>query len=123
MTFNLKYLLLTAALLLTEIAIALFVRDAVVRPFVGDALVVVLIYCFVRIFTDFSYWKTALGVLAFAFLIEILQYFDYVRLLGLENNRVLSVMLGRTFEWTDFAAYAAGAAAILFFERMRHNKD
>ncbi|MEK7724942.1 MAG: DUF2809 domain-containing protein [Acidobacteriota bacterium] len=118
MTFNfsLKYLLLTVFLFVIELAIALYVKDTVIRPFVGDVLVVGLIYCFLRIFLRFSYWKIALGVLIFAFTIEILQYFDYVKLLGLENNRILSVAMGRTFEWTDFLAYSTGFLLIILIE-------
>ena len=33
-----------------EVFIALYVRDSFVRPYMGDALVVVLVYSFVRIF-------------------------------------------------------------------------
>ena len=33
-----------------EVLIALYVRDSFVRPYMGDALVVVLVYSFVRIF-------------------------------------------------------------------------
>ena len=123
--FNLKYLFLTIFLFFIELAIALFVKDTVIRPFVGDVLVVILIYCFLRIFLEVIYWKIALGVLLFAFLIEVLQYFDYVKLLGLENNRILSVAMGRTFEWTDFVAYSTGFLLIIlvekFYERDKTN--
>src|SRR4051812_43745911 len=102
--FSPKYLLLTVILFAIEVCIALYITDRFIRPFVGDVLVVVLIYCFVSIFLNVSYWKAAFGVFLFASLIETLQYFDYVKLLGLENNRVLSVMMGRTFEWSDYAA-------------------
>lgn len=115
--FNQKYLFLTVFLFFVELAIALFVKDTLIRPFVGDVLVVMLIYCFLRIFLRFDYWKIALGVLLFAFIIEILQYFDYVKLLGLENNRILSVALGRTFEWTDFVAYLTGFLLIILVEK------
>ncbi len=115
-TFNLKYSFLTLTLFAIEILIALFVNDQFVRPFVGDALVVVLIYCFLRIFLDVSYLKAAFAVFLFAALIEILQYFDYVKLLGLENNRVLSAALGRTFEWLDFVAYFGGFLLIVLVE-------
>lgn len=114
--FSPKFLLLTIILFFTELAIALFVTDRVIRPFVGDVLVVALIYCFLRIFLQINYWKIALGVLLFAFVIEILQYFDYVKLLGLENNRILSVAMGRTFEWTDFLAYLTGFLLIILLE-------
>jgi hypothetical protein len=124
-TLDPKYLLLAAIIFVTEVGIALFVTDTLVRPFVGDVLVVVLIYCALRIFLNVNYRLAALGVLIFACAIEILQYFDYVKLLGLEQNRVLSVALGRTFEWLDFAAYFAGFLLIVLGEKFyeRHQTD
>ncbi len=123
--FGKKYLLLTLILFAVEIFIALFVKDTVIRPFVGDVLVVCLIYCFLRIFLRISFWKVAVSALLFAFAIEILQYFDYVKLLGLENNRILSVALGRTFELMDFVAYLVGFLLIILAEKLyeRHQAD
>jgi hypothetical protein len=121
--FNGKYLLLTIILFFTEVFIALFITDALVRPFLGDALVVVLIYCFLRIFLNVNYLKAALGVFIFACAIEILQYFDYVKLLGLEQNRILSVAMGRTFEWLDFAAYLAGFLIIVAVEKIVKRRE
>lgn len=111
-----KYLTLAALLFAAEVGIALFVKDAFVRPFVGDVLVVLLIYCFWRAFWQIDYRRAALAVFLLACLIEILQYFDYVRRLGLENNRILSTVMGRTFEWMDFIAYLAGFLLILLAE-------
>ncbi len=118
-----KYLLWTIILFLTEVVIALLVKDRLIRPFIGDVLVVGLIYCFWRIFLKIDYWKVALGVLLLACLIEILQYFDYVKLLGLENNRLLSIALGRTFEWTDFTAYFTGFGLIMLAERLARKQN
>jgi hypothetical protein len=120
--FNPKYLLLTILIFAIEVCIALFFKDTLIRPFVGDLLVVILIYCFFRIFLQVSYWKLAFGVLLFACTIEILQYFDYVKLLHLENNRVISVVLGRTFEWLDFAAYLTGFLIISAVEKFVQNR-
>jgi hypothetical protein len=120
--FNKKYLLLTIILFFVEAGIALFIEDTLIRPFVGDVLVVILIYCFFGIFLNITYWKLAFGVLLFACAIEILQYFDYVRLLGLEQNRVLSVILGRTFERRDFAAYLTGFLIIIAVEKIVQNR-
>lgn len=114
---NKTYLFLTIIVFIAEVCIALFINDKVIRPFVGDALVVILIYCFLRIFLNVNYLKVAAGVLLFAFVIETLQYFDYVKLLGLENNRILSVAMGRTFERLDFAAYFAGFLLLIVIER------
>lgn len=117
--FDKKYLLVTVLLFVVEVCIALFINDRIIRPFVGDVLVVGLIYCFLKIFLNIDYRKAALGVFLFACLIEIGQYFDYVARLGLENNRVLAIAMGRTFELTDFAAYFVGFLFIIFIEYAR----
>ena len=109
---NWKFVYLTVGLFIVEVCIALYVHDTIVRPFFGDVLVVVLLYCAARIFVHRHPRRLALGVLFFACTIEVLQYFDFVKLLHLEQNRVLSVALGRTFAWDDFLAYATGYAAI-----------
>ncbi|MCD9185465.1 MAG: DUF2809 domain-containing protein [Pyrinomonadaceae bacterium] len=114
---NKKYIFVTIVLFLTEVFIALFVNDQFVRPFVGDVLVVILIYCFLRIFLNFSTWKIASGVLVFAFVIETLQYFDFVKKIGFENNRLISTALGRTFSGFDLLAYAVGFGLIIAAER------
>lgn len=101
-----------------EVCIALFVDDKIVRPFVGDVIVVALVYAFVSIFIKADHRKVAGGAFLFACVIEVLQYFDYVKRLGLENNRVLSVALGRTFETLDLLAYFAGFLLILFCEKI-----
>lgn len=118
LTFKPTYFLLTIILFLTEVSIALFVKDKIIRPFIGDVLVVILIFCFFRTFLQMNVFKTAFGVLIFAFSIEILQYFDFVKLIGMENNRIISTALGTTFEWLDFIAYFIGFLLIIFFERI-----
>ena len=47
----------------------------------------------------------------FAAVLEIGQYFDLVALLGLADNRIISIALGRTFSWMDLVCYAVGCAA------------
>ena len=121
--FNKKYLLLTTLIFAIEVFIGLFIRDTLIRPFVGDVLVVVLIYCFLRIFLNNTYWKLAFGVFLFACVIEILQYFDYVALLHLENYRIISIILGRTFEWLDFIAYLTGLLFILAVEKIFQSRE
>jgi hypothetical protein len=115
--FRPRYLGLALLILGLEIFIGVFVRDTVVRPFLGDVLVVVLLYALLRAFVPAPPSRLAWGVLLFSFLIETLQYFDYVALLHLENNRLLSVMLGRTFSWSDFLAYLSGFLLVLVVDR------
>ncbi len=118
-TFRLKYFLLALVLFATEIVIALFVRDAFIRPYVGDFLVVILLYCFVRAFFKVSVMQAALGVLAFAFLIETLQYFNIVNVLGLQHSRVARIVIGTAFSWEDMVAYALGIGVVLLLEKQK----
>lgn len=123
--FGKIYLVLALLLLAAEIAIAVFVRDRVIRPFVGDVLIVVLIYCCLRIFLNVNYRTAAMAVLSLAVVIEILQLFDFVARLGLETNRALAIALGRTFDWLDLLAYLIGFALIVAAEKFyeRHRTD
>ncbi len=102
------YALLFGILLLTEIGIALFVHDAFIRPYVGDVLVTVLLCCLFRVFVPKGVRLLPLYVFVFSAAVEIGQYFDIVKLLGLENSHFLSVLLGRTFSVHDLLCYAIG---------------
>lgn len=110
------YALLFLTVLLSEILIALFVNDNFVRPYVGDMLVTVLICCFVRIFFPTGVKLLPIYVFIFASAVEAGQYFDMVKLLGLENNAFLSVLLGRTFSFPDILCYAVGCLAFFGIE-------
>ena len=114
---KLYYLIACILLFLTELANAFFVRDGFVRPFVGDVLVVILIYCFLRLFVRWSALKTILVVLLFAYTIEVLQLFGLVKVLGLQRFQIVRIILGTTFEWTDFVTYTLGGGIILLAER------
>lgn len=113
---RLFYLLCFIVILAVEIFIGMYVRDAFVRPYLGDALVVVLIYCFVRIFIPRGIRWLPGYVFAFACFIEVMQYFRMVDVLGL-TNRVARIVLGATFDLKDILSYAAGCLFILIAER------
>lgn len=119
MRFDKGYAALTCALLVTEILIALFVRDAIVRPYVGDALAVVLVYAGLRTVTRLGVMPAAALAFFTAVLIELSQYFRLLDHIGLSGNRWARVILGSGFDPQDFAAYAAGALTVLIAERYR----
>ena len=110
---RLTYALSFLVLLFIEVLIALFIRDDFIRPYVGDVLVTVLICCFLRIFFPRGVRALPAYVFIFAATVEILQYFDIVKLLGLESNRFISIIIGRTFSFADIICYAVGC--VLFF--------
>ena len=95
-------------LLITEILIALFVRDDFIRPYGGDILVTVLICAAMRILFPTGIRLLPLWVFLFAAAVEIGQYFDFVTLLGLGDIAFFRILLGSTFSVADLICYAAG---------------
>lgn len=110
---RLEYFIIFVLLFVTEVMIALFVHDNFIRPFVGDVLVVILLCAFFRILIPEKAILLPVFVTTFAVIIEVLQYFDFVKLLGLENNAILSIALGRTFDIKDIICYIVGG--LIFF--------
>ena len=114
---NLFYSILTLLLLGVEVLIALFVHDQFIRPYIGDFLVVILIYCFVKSFLNTRVLPTALGVLLFAYTVELLQYFRIVEVLGLQHSRAARIIIGSSFEWLDMLAYTLGILMVILVEK------
>lgn len=100
-----------------EVLIALYVRDSFVRPYLGDVLVVVLVYSFVRIFLPTGIPKMPFYVFLFACFVEVMQYFHLADTLGI-TNRAARIILGSTFDWKDIASYAVGCVLIVLVERL-----
>jgi hypothetical protein len=117
LTFSKKYFFLAAILFVIEMLIALFVRDSLVRPYVGDYLVVMLLYCAVRTFVRATVWKVALGVLLFSYLVETLQFYQLVNRLGLQDNIIAKTVIGYGFDWADLVAYTFGIITVLAVDR------
>jgi hypothetical protein len=115
--FNKTYLFLALTLFIIEVCIAVFIHDDIIRPYIGDLLVVILIYCFFKSFLQVNPLPLAIGVLFFAYGIEILQYFKIVELLGLQQNHLARVVIGTSFAWTDIAMYTIGIVIILVAEK------
>lgn len=113
--------MLTVILLAVEVLIALFVHDRIIRPYVGDMLVVVVVYTFVRIWIPDSVRLLPLYVFFFATAVEISQYFNLVELLGVSDNKFLRILLGTSFDVKDILCYAVGCVLIWIAERkIRH---
>ena len=110
---RLGYILAFTILLITEILIALFVRDDFIRPYGGDILVTVLICAAVRIVFPTGVRLLPVWVFLFATAVEIGQYFDFVTLLGLGNIAFFRILLGSTFSMADLLCYAVGC--VLFW--------
>nr|MBK9650413.1 DUF2809 domain-containing protein [Bacteroidota bacterium] len=120
-TFNKQYFIAAIAILFVEVLIALFVHDKIVRPYIGDALVVVLIYCFVKSFFPLPVLPTAIAVLLFAFFVEAMQYFHFINLIGLEYSAAAKIIIGNSFSKLDLVAYTVGVLLVLLVEMLRQS--
>ena len=80
---------------------------------------VMLIYCFLMCLFPWKKIPTALGVWIFSILIEILQYYNIVKVLGLQENKVARVVIGTFFEWGDLVAYTLGTVVLLLLDNTR----
>jgi uncharacterized membrane protein YGL010W len=117
--FSKKHFFIFVFVFLVEVYIALFVTDQIIRPFVGDVLIVVLIYSFVRTFFDVrNRLRLAVCILLFSYSVELSQYFDLVSILGLADSKLATIVIGTSFDWRDLLAYTIGFILILVGSRV-----
>ena len=114
--FSLKYLIAFLILLAAIVAIALFVSGGFIRYHFGDILIVIFIYCFVRILIRNRLKWLSLYIFLFATLVEIGQYFGLVYILGLGHSQLARVVIGTTFDPYDILMYAIGCALIFIYD-------
>lgn len=114
--FNRRYFLLSLLLLLAEIFIGVRMHDGLIRPYGGDFLVVVWLYCLVRSFLLLPVLPTAFGVLLFAYGVEASQYFGLADRLGFRGPSLMRVLLGSYFSWTDILCYTLGILTVIGVE-------
>ena len=107
--FNLKFFFVFAILFIIEVIIALYINDAFIRPYLGDVLVVILLFCLIRSFLYIPTFPLVIAVLLFSYLIEFLQFFQVTELLNLQDNRLMRIVLGSVFSWGDIMCYTIGA--------------
>ena len=122
MKINYKYLIGFIILLIVEIYIGMFIHDKVIRPFIGDVLVVGVIYFFIRgIFRKAKYlvW----GVFIFACAVEVGQYFNLASILHMEHIKLAKIILGSTFDWNDILCYFIGTIMLLLYEIIEDKKQ
>lgn len=112
------YLSLFAAGLIAEILIGKYVHDSFVRPYVGDMLVVMVVYCLVRTVFPEKIKLLPLYVFLFAAAVEVLQGAGLARIPFIAQRPLLKVIFGSVFDWKDVACYAAGCAAVWGIEAL-----
>jgi hypothetical protein len=119
---NLKYLVIFIIFFTLETLIAIFIHDTIIRPYIGDILVIVLVYSFIRIFLKKKIKLLPVYVFLFAAIVELSQYFNLVEVLHLNKNKVLSIMLGSTFDIKDIICYFLGMILVFLYQSI-HFKE
>lgn len=121
--FNHNYFILTVLLFLTEVFIDLYVEDSFIRPYFGDFLVVILLYCFLKSFIKVSVFVATSVVLLFSFAIETAQYFNIIENIGIQDVTIARVIIGNSFSWIDLVAYCLGIVTVLIIEKIIRSKQ
>ncbi|MEM7187287.1 MAG: DUF2809 domain-containing protein [Bacteroidota bacterium] len=118
-----NYFTIFILLLVTEVAIAYFQFTQFIRGFVGDVLVIPLLYTFIRAITRIPGKRVLLIVLLIAFGIELMQLFSVADRLQIQHP-LARIALGNTFDGWDLVAYLFGILPVLLIEKIRaHGKD
>jgi hypothetical protein len=117
-----KWYFVSAILLFSiEFIIGADFHDTIIRPYGGDFLVVILIYCFIKSFINTPPVITAIAVLILSYAVEISQYFHLVTQLGLQHSRLAKILLGTSFSFTDILAYTLGVLVVLVIEHLKNS--
>lgn len=120
--FSLKYFLITIFIVLVEVLIATKLSHIFfVRAHLGDVIVVMLLYTFVRSFVKVNDQKLIFGILLFSFLVEFAQYFHMAEKLGFRPGSLMYIVIGNSFSWIDNLCYAIGCLILYMYVRMANN--
>ena len=104
-------------LLILEVLIAMYVHDNFVRPYIGDVLVVIVLYFAVRSVWPAGLTHLPLILFLFAACVEILQYFNLPQLLGLQDYTFFRILLGSTFDVKDILCYGVGCIFLFLYQK------
>lgn len=119
LTFNPKYFVWALALLGVELLIAtVFSRIGFIRGYIGDVLVVILLYYLVLSFVKEKHKKKLIGgIFVFAVTVEVLQYLGVATYLGFDKGSLGYILLGNHFSWGDIISYGVGCLFLLLITK------
>ncbi len=115
-----------AALILLgiEILIGLY-AGGWVRSYLGDVLVVVLLYTLFRTISvnkPSRWFVLPTAILIFSFIVEFLQLWGFCDRFGITNN-LLRIIIGTGFSYIDLICYAAGIIPCYVVEFLRSRRS
>lgn len=116
------YIVLFVAGVAIEIIIGKYINDSFIRPYVGDVLVVMVLYCLIRAVVPNGVKLMPLYVFLFAAAVEVLQGAGLSNIPFIAERPVLKIVFGSVFDWKDIACYAVGCAIVWGIEALRTGK-
>ncbi|MCW3167724.1 DUF2809 domain-containing protein [Chryseobacterium sp. 09-1422] len=121
--FNLKYFLLTTFIFLVEVLIATVLKNQFfIRAYLGDVIVVMLLYTLVKSFFIIDSTKLILGIFAFSCLVEFAQYFKLADKLGFPEGSLMYIVVGNSFSWIDIVCYGAGCLILYLIVKINSSQ-
>ncbi|MCX8533393.1 ribosomal maturation YjgA family protein [Chryseobacterium luquanense] len=120
--FSLKYFLITILIFFAEVLIATVLKDNFfIRAYLGDVIVVMLLYTFVKSFLIVNDTKLILGIFVFSCLVEFAQFFNIAEKLGFQPGSLMYIVIGNSFSWIDILCYGIGCL-ILYLLIIKSNQ-
>lgn len=101
--------IISLLLLGIEVLIGLYAHGWV-RSYLGDVLVVILIYTIIRTIAPYKirrWYILPAAILIFSFMVEFLQLWGFCDRLGI-TNQFLRIIIGTGFSWIDILCYCVG---------------
>ncbi len=112
---RLKHLLIAVTIFFIEILIATKLEKVkFVRDYIGDFLVVILIYHLIKSVIDISSLKLAVFVFLFSLGVESAQYFQIADKLGFPRGSLPSIVIGTSFSTADLFMYFLGCLTVYY---------
>lgn len=124
--FNLKYFLFSVLLFIVEVVIAVYLSHyQFIRAYLGDVIVVMLIYSLVLTFFDIYHkGRIILGIFIFSVAVEVAQYFHIADRLGFQQGSIPHIVIGNSFSWWDMVCYGVGCVILYgLYQAFKYNKQ
>lgn len=122
MRINKKYIIAFLILLCVEIFIALYINDNFIRPYIGDVIVIPVLYCFIKGFFKCESRNLPIYLFIFVIVTELLQYIKIVEILRLDHIKFFRILIGTSFDFKDILCYLFGSLILMFWEYIYKNK-
>lgn len=112
---NCRYYLIAFVILYAIEAVIAMHTSGWIRGYIGDVLVLPLIYCLIRMFTERFPRILPVCLFGLGCLTEFLQFLRIHEILGIPEGTPFGIIIGTRADWIDVLCYAVGTLGILVF--------